>query len=564
MVNQLGMPNQRPTQMHIQMPNSMPNSMPNAMPPHMVKPGSSPVNTIPTSAPSSNLAAAAAAAALSARQHAYRNANPATTRIRRSVSTSSQLSNQLQSQMAQQWIQPKKSSSNGNTPTSLHFGPSIDLSSAIISPNSPTFQISQYPSPSTTSSEIDGLDDGANLMSPIVSPFLSNMPPVRFPTEAKRPNVDYSVDEVMSTDTADFKSPSITENPKRRRSNVHGHAADLGRRLSSASESGQLGSNVDFNSPSSSGSPPPPITSEYSSPAIGPVGGHRKPPTPTLSAASIHLNQRRSGGRYVSPVARSPMSGSFSPTSGTTLSREKTPTLQTTPSFGSQGQQIVFPLNSAQGIDDSRGSVEEKGQSPGKNWVRPGSTNGGMGRFEVLTFHQYENPPSTEDKRLKQKQKAVTSGESQSPSTVDSDGSLSRTTSSQTVNGSSKRISIVKEEEEGEDMQKENRNAKVSNDGGPLDMSIRDVPNEPTSVDVNKLQNGLDFLFTGDPTYSFEGGNNIMGSSIDGSLDFSSTLDYSFVDPGHAPDQFMLDDPTFDSGFLNDVADDPHSANAAK
>ena len=67
-----------------------------------------------------------------------------------------------------------------------------------MSPNSPTFQVNQIPSPSTTISEIETYDDIASLASPIVSPFMPNMPAIRFPTDSKRPSQDYSVDEVAS------------------------------------------------------------------------------------------------------------------------------------------------------------------------------------------------------------------------------------------------------------------------------------------------------------------------------------------------------------------------------
>ena len=406
MVNQLAhqMPNLMPNQIPMQMPNQMPGQVQNPM--------ASPINIIPTSAPTNSLAAAAAAAALSARQNAYRNPSQPGTRVRRSFSTSSPLSQSTQasspSQKAHQRIASKPVYSNGNTPTAIHFSNS-DLSAAVLSPNSPTFQISQYPSPSTTISEIDGVDDGSSLMSPTVSPFMANMPAIRFPAEIKRPSTEYSVDEVMANAEHELNGG---EKPKRRRSNAHGQ---LVRRLSSTSESGPAAT-FDVNSPGNSGSPP--------------SGPTRKPPTPTQASANIPMGQRRSVSRYgSSPVMRSPITGSFSPTSSAAAPLKENATKANAnntssainTSFGSQGQQLVFPLNPIQGTnatfehesiasfsgerkDMASGSGANSSSSNPRGRTRAVSGNG-MGRFEVLTFHQYENHMTPEDKRLKQHQK---------------------------------------------------------------------------------------------------------------------------------------------------------------
>lgn len=516
-------------QMHNQIPHQMSMHMPNQI-------SNQNQMASPSSAPSNSLAAAAAAAALSARQNAYRVPNQPGTRVRRSFSTSSPLA-QSQSSPSQK-VPPRSSKpaySNGNTPTTMHF-PTTDLSASVLSPNSPTFQISQYPSPSTTVSEIDAMDDGSTLMSPTVSPFLSNMPAIRFPAEVKRPSTEYSVDEVIANAELEMNG----DKPKRRRSNAHGQP--LSRRLSSASESGQL--SLDTNSPGNSGSPPSTVP--------------RKPPTPTQTAAGMHLNQRRSLNRYASnPAMQSPKAGQFSPTSSAAAPKDNHAKVNTSSagntSFGGQGQQLVFPLNPIQGNSatfehESIVSFSDRNDngasSVPRGRARAVSANG-MGRFEVLTFHQYEKPMTLEDKRLKQQQKSAavpaknkkenvnseSKGSSPVPkvekSVVVTPPKLLRVPSSLGLDNSGKRVSMVKEEDE-EEVRAE-PNTEPSKEPEKLDAE------KPLEENNNGSSDGDDFhdLFPNgseEAMYLFEPDDTTIFSNNGAGLDeeLNKFMDYSF------------------------------------
>lgn len=490
---------------------------------------------IPTSAPNSNpIAAAAAAAALSARQ--YRNPNQTGPRMGRSFSTSSHLSQPAQppNPLPQQ---PLRVYSNSNTPTSMHFSP-VDFSGSVLSPNSPNFL--QYPSPSTTFNEVEGMDDGSSLMSPIVSPFMPNMPAIRFPTDAKRPSTDYSMDEVIAG--ADGEVTGSGEKPKRLRSNAQG--TQIPRRLSSASDSGQL-------SPGSNESPP--------------AGNFtRKPPTPTLATNNLHLSGRRPvAGRYGPGVRSPPITSPFSPPSSAAASRENlvlaprtTPTSAPTvsPAFGSQGQQLVFPLNpgsttkfeneSIVTFDRKEGGIVTGGNGGtggnsgnARGRARAISASNGMGRFEVLTFHQYEKPQTAEDRRLKQQQKinatpaggpnttkakvtplepstgtSISSGPERAPPTLTSPSSVSPVAKVESpspvkpargmatlsapdgMSNGAKRVSMVREEEEEESGENNNNNNNSdsnnnSNNGhGSKESTERAAPAQ-TQVGSEKLNN---------------------------------------------------------------------------
>lgn len=436
------------------------------------------INSIPTSAPVNSAAAAAAAAALSQR----RGNNQAGTRIRRSYSSTSQAQALTPKFGGQQWIQPKQGAafSNGSTPASLHFGSGVDLSQGMFSPNSPNFPGSQYPSPSTTASEIEPGDDGSNLRSPIVSPFLPNMTPVWFSADAnRRLSIDNSVDGIVAGDYTDSETnvgSMTSESSKRRRSNVH-MDMNMMKQFSSPIDPAAFASmSFDVNSPGSSGSPPPLAGSGFISPATGGgaagAGGNRKPLTPTLSATNIQMKQP---GKYgSSPIARSPDTASFSPTDSMSSSREKTPVPVPVPSsFDSIGQQPVFPL-------------KQMGDHPVdfKDMLTPGPAQttlaNGTGKFEVLTFHQYERP---EDKRKPKanggdpaKLQVQPQPQQQQQSSADTEKMappLTRNASA--VDTSAKGVSMVKEEEE--------EVMKSSLDSGTHSMSTQTVSSDNTTFD---------------------------------------------------------------------------------
>lgn len=515
MINQLGAT--RPHQTH----------KTNSMPGNMASPS---INGIPTSAPSSSLAAAAAAAALSQR----RNSSQTATRMRRSFSSSSQ-NQPLPPKVSQQWAQPQQMPySNSSTPTSMHFGSGADLSAGMFSPNSPTFPISQYPSPSTTGSEIDPGDDGSNLMSPIVSPFLPNMPPIWFHTDAKRPGMEYSVDEVMANaechDSGSNNGSMTSEISKRRRSNAHIHV-DINRRLSSPGELSNVpATSFEFHSPSSSGSPAGPTGSGFVSPAMGPVTC-RKPPTPTLSATTLQMTPRLPGKHGSSPMSKSPRNGSFSPTDSTSSSREKTP-VPATAAFASQGQQLVFPL-----MQMGDHTIETKEISPDPRYTDQAN---GMGRFDVLKFHMYEAP----DDRRKSKPELSNSAsvedlkDEQPNKIAPTFGHMPNSTDT------SKRISMVKEEEDEEDIKKS------SIDGAMLNTSTKTLSSDTPIEDIKEQPQII----------------SNFGMFMDSNQTFESHSQAVHLNSGFQ--DLMMDTPGFSDDFLgglisftdNELYTNPNSA----
>lgn len=575
---------------------------------------------------------ATTAAAIPTRQSNFRNQVPPGPRIRRSFSTSSPLSQTASSTVHKA---PARSTQKGPyIHANIHFS-NTDLSSAVMSPNSPTFQVNQIPSPSTTISEIETYDDIASLASPIVSPFMPNMPAIRFPTDSKRPNQDYSVDEVASNGDHDLIEPT-----KRQRSNTQG--SQIVRRLSSTSET-SVRPVGDVTSPKSISSSPcnssrKPLTPAPSANSTNDTHIASTPSVPTIPATTSSstvsaptitttttmasntttktLSTKKNAGRFNNTtIVRSPISGSFSTSTVSSAVAKKDNNKPTTStfsvnigsagvsSFGSQGQQLVFPLNPVNGanqfenesiatLSGNASTSANHGKETsfsGRSRANAQNANNGMGRFEVLTFHQYEKPMTPEDRRLKQKQKQQKNDSK--------DKTLKARSSTQAAK---KRVSMVKEEnedieksfkkEENKDPGSDNlKNGRENPSMALMDSSMTTVSTESTSSDSAPAETNTALTTTAassgnspltivpeiksepgvlahddikpdNDVYMFDGDDTTIFTSSATVLDdedFSNIMDYSFGgDHGTTGNLLMMHDPTIvddNPVFLDDL-----------
>lgn len=205
-------------------------------------------------------------------------------------------------------------------------------------------------------------------------------------------------------------------------------------------------------------------------------------------------------------------------------------------SFGSQGQQLVFPLYGS--ANDGSSITDSKESSPGKTRSRTGS-GASNGRFEVLTFHQFEKPDG--------KKKVLAKGDSKSPMEI-SDGKNAEPYSNGSLmpqsTDASKRISIVKEEEETNDNIKKSIDSSttLSMSTGKTTLSSTTTLDDITDVRLDALQ--YDMMFKDDHAFFFDEDNFHVSSRM--------------TNTGRPPLPNALDDDddVFHNGFLTDMVED--------